>query len=202
MDALDATIVNTALQDSSPGVRENAAILAERFPECLAQLQELIYDGSTRVAFQATLSLGQFNHASVINALTKTLQLHGQSSWFRTAVLSSELGSSVDLIKTLDKNSFFNETASWKLDFFETCLQIIGARNTKNEVSTILNMLSKPALSKSIEWQSVGIKGLVKGLENSKNIEDSIPEKLKIIAVKADSNPSQALEDLKDLYAN
>src|SRR5699024_4683968 len=61
LDALNPQIVHRALEDSSPGIRENAAVLAERFPDCLPQLESLIEDSSTRVAFQATLSLGEFS---------------------------------------------------------------------------------------------------------------------------------------------
>jgi putative membrane-bound dehydrogenase-like protein len=66
MNALDVGIINGALQDVSPGVRENAAILAERFPACLAQLLKLAKDSSINVVFQAGLSLGEFNDKTLV----------------------------------------------------------------------------------------------------------------------------------------
>lgn len=201
MDALDAAIVKIAMKDPSPGVRENAAILSERFPNCLPQLQEMVNDPSIRVAFQATLSLGQFKDASVIPALAKALELHGQSSWFSTAVLSSEAGSGIDLLKSLAKNSFFTDAASWKLEFMETYAHVIGARNDKSEISDVLSFLGQPSLSNTTAWQSASIKGLVNGLEKSEGLEDAAKEKLKIISSEAERNAPKAIEDLKEWCA-
>ncbi len=201
MDALDAATVKNAMKDPSPGVRENAAILSERFPSCLSQLEEMIDDSSIRVAFQATLSLGQFKDISVIPALAKALELHGQSSWFRTAVVSSEAVSGIDLLKTLEKNLFFKDAPSWKLEFFETCSYVIGARNDKSQISALLNILSQPSLANSAAWQSASIKGLVKGLETLEGLEASLKETLKTILSESDSNASKAIQDLKGLYA-
>ncbi len=201
MDALDTATLNTAMKDTSPGVRENAAILSERFPSCLSQLREMINDSSIRVAFQATLSLGQFKENTVIPALAKALELHGQSSWFRTAVLSSETGSGIDLLKTLEKNSFFKDASSWKLKFFETFSNVIGARNDKSQVAGLLSILAQPSLSNTAGWQSASIKGLVKGLEKSKGLEGAAKEKLKTISSEAGNNASKAIQDLKEIYA-
>ncbi len=201
MDALDADIVKTAMKDPSPGVRENAAILSERFPSCLSQLEEMIDDTSIRVAFQATLSLGQFKNDTVIPALAKTLELRGQRSWFRTAVLSSDAGSGIDLLKTLEKNSFFEHATSWKLEFFENCSHVIGARNDKNQVSGLLNILAQPALSSATDWQSASIRGLVEGFEKSKGLDASLKEKLKTVSSEIGSNVTKAIQDLKELYS-
>ena len=201
MDALDAPTVKIAMKDPAPGVRENAAILAERFPDCLPQLEEMINDASTRVAFQATLSLGQFNDNTVIPALAKALALHGESAWFRTAVLSTEAGSGIDLLQTLGEHSFFQDAASWKLKFFETCSHIIGARNDKGQVFDLLSILTQPSISNTPKFQSAGIGGLIKGLEKAEGSEDALKEKLKTIGSEAESNSVKAIQDLKKMYA-
>ena len=201
MDALDAVTVMTAMKDTSAGVRENAAILSERFPDCLSQLAEMINDPSIRVAFQATLSLGQFKDKAVIPALAKALELHGQSSWFRTAVLSSEAGSGIDLLKILERNSFFKDASSWKLNFIETCSNVIGARNNKNQISGLLSLLAQSSLSNTAGLQSASIKGLVEGIEKSAGLENSLKEKLKSISLEAEGNVPKAIQDLIELYA-
>ena len=201
MDALDAVTVMTAMKDPSAGVRENAAILSERFPDCLSQLAEMINDPSIRVAFQATLSLGQFKDKAVIPALAKALELHGQSSWFRTAVLSSEAGSGIDLLKILERNSFFKDASSWKLNFIETGSNVIGARNDKNQVSGLLSLLAQSSLSNTAGLQSASIKGLVEGIEKSAGLENSLKEKLKSISSEAEGNAPKAIQDLIELYA-
>ncbi|MEO9004547.1 MAG: PVC-type heme-binding CxxCH protein [Ginsengibacter sp.] len=197
MDALDAATVKTAMKDPSPGVRENATILSERFPVCLSQLEEMVNDSDIKVAFQATLSLGQFNDNTVISALAKSLELHGQSSWFRIAVLSSEAGSGIDLLKALEKNLFFNETSAWKLAFLETFSNIIGARNDKSQIVSLLDNLNKSSIANTAGLQAASIKGLIKGLEESDGLNASLKTKLKAIGTEADDNFSKAIQDLK-----
>jgi putative membrane-bound dehydrogenase-like protein len=193
LNALDAEIVKKAMKDASPGVRENAAILAERFPACLAQLEEMTSDSSLMVAFQATLSLGEFKDKSVVPTLAKVLEKQGESNWFRTAVLTSEAGSSIDLLKELNKNgSFFNEAAPWKVAFVENLSNIVGERNRKEQIVALLETLPKPG-----EWQSAAVKGLIKGQEKVKGADEG---KLKSIAAEAGTDISKAIQDLKQLY--
>ena len=201
MDALDAVTVMTAMKDPSAGVRENAAILAERFPSCLSQLAEMINDPSIRVAFQATLSLGQFNDNTAVTALSKALELHGQSPWFRTAVLSSEAGSGIDLLKILERNSFFKYASSWKIKFIESCSNVIGARNDKSQILGLISIVDKLSLTNSNSWQLAGIKGLLEGMGNSESLENSIKEELKTIGSEAESNSAKAIQDLKKMFA-
>ncbi|MCO5235844.1 MAG: dehydrogenase [Chitinophagaceae bacterium] len=201
MDTLDANIVKAAMKDSSPGVRENAAILSERFPACLSQLEEMISDSAIRVAYQATLSLGQFKDNTVAPALAKSLEIHGQNFWFRNAVLSSEAGSGIGLITALQKTSFFKDTAFWKSNFFETLANVIGNRNDKTQIGSLLNNLSQPFIVNAAGMQATGIKGLIKGTERIKDLDASLKEKLKTISSEAGSNAGKAIQDLKALYA-
>jgi hypothetical protein len=190
MDALDADIVKAAMKDASAGVRENAAILSERFPAYLSQLEEMVNDSDIRVAYQATLSLGQFKDNSIASALAKSLELHGTSSWFRNAVLSSEVGSGTAFLKTLENTGFF-----------ETYANVIGNRNDKAQIAGLLNALSQPSIANATGVQAAGIKGLVKGLERVKELDASVKEKLKTISSEAGSDANKAIKDLKELYA-
>jgi len=201
MDALDADIVKAAMKDPSPGVRENAAILSERFPACLSQLEEMVKDSDIRVAYQATLSLGQFKDNSIAPALEKSLELHGTSSWFRNAVLSSEVGSGTAFSKTLESTGFFKDISSWKTGFFETYANVIGNRNDKGQITGLLNALSQPSIVNAAGMQAAGIKGLIKGLERIKDLDASLKEKLKPISSEAGSDVNKAVKDLKELFA-
>ena len=200
MNALDAATVRAATKDPSSGVRENAAILSERFSACLPELEAMVSDSSIRVAFQAILSLGQFKDNTVVSALAKALELHGQSSWFRTAVLSSDAGSGIDLLKTLENNSFFKESEPWKIKFFETCSNVIGARNDKDHILSLINNLIQPSVANTAGLQAAGIKGLIKGAERTEDLNDSLKEKLKTINTESHSDISKAIQNLKQLY--
>lgn len=202
MSALDAEIVKRAMKDSSPGVRENAAILSERFPGCLSQLEEMINDSSIRVAFQAILSLGEFHDKTIAPAMAKVVEQYGQSSWFRTAVLSSEAGSSLELLKVLnEKGSFFDAVAPWKVTFLENFSNVIGERNQKEQILTLLATVSEPSKSKTADWQSACVKGLIKGQEKAEGTDQALKEKLKNIMAGSGNDVEKAIRDLKQLYS-
>jgi hypothetical protein len=129
-NALTANDVIRAMNDAQAGVRENGALLAERFPACLPMLTKLAADTSVQVAFQATLSLGEFDGPEVATAMASVLSKYGASSWFRTAVLSSTVGSSAALEKKLQADpAFLADSSGWKKEFLSALSGIIEARN-------------------------------------------------------------------------
>ncbi|OJY81951.1 MAG: dehydrogenase [Sphingobacteriales bacterium 44-15] len=201
MDALDAGIVKEALKDPAAGIRENAAILAEKFPACLASLEQLTEDSAIRVAYQATLSLGEYKDKAIIPWLAKTILRHGQSKWFRAAVLSSEAGSSVELLDALTKNGFADKAEDWKTDFYEELAETIGARNQKTQVMNLLQRAAQAAVTKMPGAQAAIVKGLVAGLQHIEGVNDEIKGKLKAITGAAGSDAAKALEDIKTLYS-
>ena len=201
MDVLDAGIVKAAMKDSSPGVRENAVILSERFPACLSQLEDMVDDSSIRVAFQATLSLGEFNDKSIIPVLVKVVNRYGYNSWFRTAVLSCEAGSSIDFLKALARENFFGELAPWKLAFFESFSNVIGGRNQEIEIVSLLENILQSSIAQASDWQRTSVKGLLKGLEKSEKLDNSLKERLKSIETESRSDIGKAIRYLKQLYS-
>lgn len=201
MDALDADIVKAALKDPAAGVRENAAILAERFPTCLASLEQLTEDSAIRVAYQATLSLGEYKDKGIIPWLAKTIFRHGQSKWFRAAVLSSEAGSSVELLDALTKSGFADKAEDWKTDLYKELAETIGARNQKAQVASLLQRAAQPAVTKLPGAQAAIVKGLGAGLQHIEGVNDEIKGKLKAIAGAAGNDAAKALEDIKTLYS-
>lgn len=167
LSSLNASIISKGLQDSSPGVRENALILAERYPATLPLVLKLINDPSKRVALQAALSLGEFKGQAIIPAFTDVIQKQGQNDWFRSAVLSSEAGSSPEILKTLvQQNSFFQNIEPWKLSFLQDLSNIIAARHIKTQFLTYLDIMSLPAMNGS-NLQASGLKGLKMGLNKN-----------------------------------
>lgn len=199
LDALDANIVGAALKDPEWGIRENAAILAEGFPACFDALVSLTEDPSLRVAYQATLSLGNFNNKNIIPSLTKVLLQHGASRWFRVAVLSTETGSSPELLDALEKSGFSGKGEDWKTDFLNELSEIIGARNNKTQVRKMIDLASKASQD---GWQSAIVKGLSKGLQNIKDAGNETKGKLNAIIEEAGKESAKALEELKTFYSS
>jgi putative membrane-bound dehydrogenase-like protein len=200
LNALDAAAVKKGLQDAEPGVRENAVILAERFPECLSLVIQKINDPANRVAFQAALSLGEFAGNDVAPALAKVVEQYGQDTWFRTAVLSSNAGSSANLLKALSQSgSFFQKEEPWKLTFLGDLSAIIGARNKKEQVKEYLNLTSQPAIEKG-SWQTAMLNGLKKGLSKGEGASAQLKETVASLKTASSTDVKATLLKLQELY--
>ena len=191
LNSLDAKIVEQAMNDVHQGVRENGIMLSERYPELLPQLIERINDSSAHVAFQATLSLGEFPSALVVPALASVIEKHGQDSWFRIAVLSSEAGSSLPLLQLLVKqDKFFGKATAERAAFLNDFSYVIGARNRENEIVSLLKMLTGTGIKKGQGLQLAGLTGLASGIKKSEN------------KIKADPMLKVALKNLEADSAN
>jgi putative membrane-bound dehydrogenase-like protein len=167
LNALTVQTVQQAMKDPHPGVREHGIMLAERFEECLPLLLEMTGDSTVRVAFQATLSLGEFSGPEVVDALAHVVEQYGQNSWFKTAVLSSEPGSSLALLqKLVSAKNFFEGAEEGRLSFLEDFSHVIGSRNQTDQVDAYLDLISS-SFGNQEEWQRAGINGLIKGFGKS-----------------------------------
>jgi hypothetical protein len=188
------------MQDPAPGIRENAAILSERYPQCLAQLEKMVNDSSARVAFQATLSLGQFKGAEVTAALAHVLQSYGDNSWFRTAVLSADSSLSITLLQDLAaQGSFFTQTAPWKSTFLQEAAYVIGAQNHAEETVSLLDLLMKSPLNAHKDWQSACLEGLMKGSEKA---DTAIKQKWEQIKSDSSQNIGQQVQQMRQLFSH
>jgi putative membrane-bound dehydrogenase-like protein len=172
LNALDEKIVKQSLLDSESGVRENGIMLAERYSKMVKLLIPMVNDPSKRVSLQAALSLGQFEGKSVVAALAEVINKYGQNDWFRSAVLSSEAGSSVEILNSLIKDkTFFIKGESWKLSFIQDLSNIIGARYNKEQFSAYLKTLSTDLLS-AANVQQAALKGLKAGLNKGESTKE------------------------------
>jgi len=195
LNSLNAAIISKGLSDSSPGVRENALILAERYPETLPLVLKLINDSSKRVALQAALSLGEFKGQGIIPAFSEIIQKQGQNDWFRSAVLSSEAGSSPELLKVLAlQGSFFQNVEPWKLSFLQDLSNVIGARNNKAQVSSYLDIMSLPGMT-GINLQTAALKGLKLGLNKNEALKETAGK----LSTESESEIKASFELLKKL---
>ena len=182
LNALNVGLIKQALKDENAGVRENAIMLSEQYPACLPQLLSLINDSSLMVAFQATLSLGEFSSPEVMPALVTVIQKHYQQPLFRMAVLSAKDDSSFEILKMLEKSAvFFTATDDDKIAFLKEIAYAAGARQNKNEILNLLSWLALPAMDKSMDIQSAGLTGLSKGIADAEIKDKPDPEILKAL---------------------
>ncbi|GLU52816.1 hypothetical protein Dfri01_22770 [Dyadobacter frigoris] len=170
LNSLDEEIVKKALNDTEPGVREHGLVLAEKYPQYLPKIIKLTEDVSPQVAFQATLSLGQFSEKEVLPILVNIAEKQAENASYRLAILSSNQGSSADFPELLlSRGVFFNKSSEGKLKFIEDFAFVTGSRNGKNEISSLISILSKTEKN----WQIAGLNGLTKGIKRSKNKKEA-----------------------------
>ncbi len=161
LSGLDTTLIRKVLRDPSLYVREHALRLAENFQELQPHLLSMTDDSSARVRFQLALTLGQFSGRTTVRALASLLSRDRQDGWLRAAVLSSKTGSSVELLKALLEEKGEPPTE----EFLKEIGTIIGARNERSEVSTLLGLMVSQNPLRNADHQTALLTGLSNGLK-------------------------------------
>ena len=162
--ALEATQLQPALEDAHPEVRVHAVRLSEAFPELAGRLARMVDDPSPRVRFQLALSLGEFSGPTVVRALARLARDHSGDPWFRTAVLSSEAGSSSAMLeRLLASPAWLAREAAETVPFFAELASVIGARNRSSEIEALLVRVSRDRLFKKEDWLTAAAEGLTRG---------------------------------------
>lgn len=91
MQRLTPAMINAALRDRDPGVREQGLLLAEKRAESreiVTSLLPMAQDADARVRFVAALVLGGLKDSRVPAALASIAVRDGEDRWTRAAVLS------------------------------------------------------------------------------------------------------------------
>lgn len=136
MDALELDLVKEALKSDYYGIRKNALMIAEAFPELKGDIAAMINDESPIVSLQAILSLGNYEDDFTINQLAKALVEKGENKWFRLGILSSNAGSSEAILKVLESEYKFSEKIEdWKEAYLKEVDHILVEKGirTKSE---------------------------------------------------------------------
>ena len=166
LQALTAETLADVLEDPHPALQEHAVRLAEGFPELLNRLLLLCEKAGPRVSFQLALSLGESNQESVYDALATLALRNPLEPEFRTAILSSDAGSSLKLLRRLlARPSFFSSAESRRQKFLEELAAVISARNRGEEISRLLSLLSRSSHLNQQTWKVAGLRGMAIGLE-------------------------------------
>ena len=132
MDALEEDMVEVALESDNYGVRKNALMLAENFPNLKEEIAAKINDESPIVSLQAILSLGNYEDDFTIDQLAKALVEKGENKWFRLGILSSNAGSGEAILKVLNEKYKFSEIdESWKEEYLKEVNHILVGKGER-----------------------------------------------------------------------
>jgi hypothetical protein len=181
LNSLNASLVKQAVKDIDPNVRENGLILAERYGELMPLVLEATKDSIARVALQAVLSLGEFKRQQLMPAFSEVLQKRSSDPWFRTAVLSVNDGSSLQLLDFIINKGFFQEYTQHKVSFLEDFSYIVGFRNNPGEISQLLALVSVPSIKNENKWLLAALTGLNEGLKKLKTKPAKDPKLDKVL---------------------
>ena len=168
LGAADAALVQQALGDPHPSVRENALRLAEaHLPELSSQVLAATRDSNTRVAFQAALTAGNLPRSGrVVAALGEILARYPEDPWFRIAVLSAPAEFAEPVLDSLLRRrpSFFAEVSSGRQSLVRDLYRLIAARQEAEETGRLLlRLVSRGSLDRP-QWKAAALEGLQSGL--------------------------------------
>ena len=131
------------------------------------------------MAFQATLSLGAFDDLSVTETMGNQIMRWGHNKWFRTAVLSSNAGSGIAILKFLkEEHHFLEDEEGWKKEFIGEIAQIISSRGDHEALSEMIGLVMPSTGEPTDTWMLVSKEGIKKGLNKRQNKAPKISELL------------------------
>ena len=166
--AIDSMLVDRALADQHPGVREQALILAEPMATNLqARMVALAHDPDPMVRFQAAFSLGAAPGKEATRALIEILERDRADAWTVTAILSSARGRELDLLSHVATSPNWKTNASREvLDIYKRLASLIAARGDESDLASCLRLLADNGVHVEA-WQSAILEGLGEGLTRS-----------------------------------
>jgi putative membrane-bound dehydrogenase-like protein len=165
LQSLTPAAVIAALNDPSPGVRENALRLAELHqagsPEVRNALLKLSRDPDVRVRFQLALTLGNVADSRVQAALLDIVHQDVESQWSRYAILSALRDGAANTLNTLmgRQSSFLSETTEGRLAFIRSLASLAAARS---DISSTLSLAGNPKMAD--RWRVSVLDGLADDL--------------------------------------
>jgi putative membrane-bound dehydrogenase-like protein len=192
LGVLSEEVIAPALRDPHPGVREQAARLAEdrlaTSPPLRAAVLKLVDDAKEldRLGFQIALSLGEAKGPDTMDALAKLARRFGGDPWMQTAVLSSAGSTAGDLLARLIASG--DDAIS--LPFLRRLAAVVGSKPEEADAARTLQAVADRASS---AVRVVVLEGLGQGLQGRQQpltgMWDSPPPALR-----------DALEQLRPLF--
>ncbi len=207
IDELETSLIDLALSDPEPGVRENAIRLAEaRLQDtpapggagASARLLQLTDDPDPKVRFQLLCTLGNMDSDKARQAREDLLFQNIEDSWMHVAALSALDSSALRLFRRALARLTDQETEA-RAAFLKQVCAVIGAAGKMEEIGQVVEEASKgrspgtlwvvtarkgvgPGLSKANNagwWRAAGLDGLATGFQSrgASNRNSSSPDR-------------------------
>jgi len=178
LGSLDDDLVLAAFDDPEPGVREQAAKLAEdrsparnHNPQVHQHLIALAADPHPMVRFQAALSLGFVNDPAKVPALLKIAVADQADPWARTAVLSAVGDDAPAFLAGLLQHRDAGKSAIGRV-WLEESAALVAARKQGGEVTGVIERLSAAGTDPGVATAT--LIGLKRGLQRAGTGADAL----------------------------
>jgi putative membrane-bound dehydrogenase-like protein len=171
LGGLDDGLIETALNDKSPLVREQALRLAEERLAKSASIRtaavKLTDDVHAHVRFQLALSLGEADTPETAAALARLLRKEGADPWFQTAILSSAGKTAPGMLDSLAQDKqFLKNISPGEQRLLARLASLVAARAADADLAHVLKLLGEDKGAAG-GWQVAILEGLGEGLKNS-----------------------------------
>lgn len=146
LKALDLALVEVALNDKHPRVREHALKLIETFAESKAAIDwpkvaRLADDPDSRVRYQLAFALGAGDFPGKSEALAQIASKDGANKWIQAALMSSAGDRISDLFREVAADEKSSQSATSEA-FLIQLAQVIGRRNKFAELEAVIDDLN------------------------------------------------------------
>ena len=164
---LDETLLARALEDSEPGVRENAIRLSEPFltksPTLSAKLAQMAGDSNPKVRFQLLCTLGFLDSPEAKAAGDKLLADGIEDPWMEVAALSAASDRGPQYFE-LAVSRFTDSETKGRREFFQRVGSEIGMRAKRQDIRRVVKTASNTSAQNSDWWRGATLDGLAEGV--------------------------------------
>ncbi len=162
---LDPKLIEKALSDAEPGVRENAILMAESRlssdPALSAKLLQMENDPNPRVQFQLLCTLGGIDSPASRTVQEHLLARNIENPWMQVAALSASADRAPQLFKAAA--AFTSQDTPARANFFRQVTSVIGARRKPAEIRGVLETVLHSSKPEASWWRTASLEGLSQG---------------------------------------
>lgn len=178
LDELKPAVIEQALKDSVPGIRENAIKLVEThllqnngavngdMAGLVNSLYALQTDPDPKVRFQLLCTLGYLDTPAAEQARQKLLFRDIDDKWVQIAALTASSSQSGALLNTVLKN--FNPNIPAYGSLVQRLTNMIGAGGSVENIRELIERSTVATNGSQAAWQGAVLSGLAAGLRNRK----------------------------------
>jgi putative membrane-bound dehydrogenase-like protein len=164
---LSPELIQQALKDPVPGVRENAIKLAELYLDASPQLAKALLalqnDTNAKVRFQLLCTIGSINTPEASQVRNQLLFADIGDHWMQVAALSGASSQATALLRVVLDS--FNKDVPAYASLVQQLSAMTGANQRPADVA---QLIQKATTGHQAEWQAPLLKGLAEGLRLKK----------------------------------